>query len=84
MNHFMDYVCRGIVRSEDAIRRLNKNVNKLAKCTSQLSIAVTLMGVAGMLTAAMLAAHDKEIKALQKQVSELATTTEVSEEQEGA
>lgn len=84
MNHFMDYVCRGIVRSEDAIRRLNKNVTKLAKCNSQLSTAVICMGIAGMLTAAMLAVHDKEIKALQKQVSELATTTEVSEEQEGA
>lgn len=72
MNHFMDYVCRGIVRSEDAIRCLNKRTIKLAKCNRQLSTAVMCLGVAGILTLAVVAAQDNEIKALRARVDELA------------
>lgn len=85
MNHFMDYVCRGIVRSEDAIRCLNKRVVKLAKCNSKLGTGVICLGVAGLLLTAMVAIHDQEIQALRKQVAELAksedTTTNATEEQ---
>lgn len=71
MNHFMDYVCRGIVRSEDAIRCLNKRVNKLAKCNGKLGASLVCLGVAGLLMTSVIAAQDQEIKALRAQVSEL-------------
>ncbi len=71
MNSFMDYVCRGIVRSEDAIRCLNKRTIKLAKGNKQLATAVICLGVSGLLTMAVLWTQDNEIKALQKQVADL-------------
>ena len=71
MNHFMDYVCRGIVRSEDAVRCLNKRVVKLTKCCRQTNTAVICLGVSCLVTLAVVAMQDREIKALQKQVTEL-------------
>lgn len=90
MNQFIEYVCRGVIRSEDAIRRLNKNVVKLAKCTRNLNTSVVCIGFAGILLCSVVAAQDKEIKALQKQVSDITAktethdTTEEQTEQEGA
>ena len=94
MNHYMDYVCRGIVRSEDANRCLNKRVVKLSKCNKQLSTAGICMGVSGLLTLSVLWAQDNEIKALRKQVEEIAAArgpmenvvneTEENTQQEGA
>lgn len=79
MNSFMDYVCRGIVRSEDAVRCLNKRMVKLAKCNKQLSAAVVCMGVAGLLTISVLWAQDNEIKALKAQVADLNAAREPME-----
>ena len=90
MNHFIEYVFRGVIRSEDAIRNLNKHVVSLAKCNKNLTGSIICFGIAGILMTAVVAEHDKEIKALKKQVSELAkavdTTKNVEEqnEQEGA
>lgn len=92
--NFMEYVCRGIVRSEDAIARLNKNVRNMAKCCKRTNVAVACIGVGCLLFGAVVAIQDQEIKALQKQVAELAandesesledTTTEEQNQQEGA
>jgi cell division protein FtsB len=72
MNSFVDFVCRGIVRSEDAIRCLNKRTTKLAKCCRQTNAAVLCFGVASLLTLAVIAEQDREIKALRNRVEELA------------
>lgn len=72
MNSFMDYVCRGIVRSEDSIRRLNKSVVKLAKCKNRLGTAVICLSIAGLGMTAVLWMQDNEIKALWNRVDELA------------
>jgi hypothetical protein len=91
MNDFMSYVCRGIVRSEDAIRCLNKRTIKLAKCCRQTNAAVLCFGVASLLTLAVIADQNREIKALKQQVDNLtkdakdtANNTEEETQQEGA
>ena len=93
MNQFIEYVCRGVIRSEDAIKHLNKNVAKLVKCTRITNTRVTCLAVAGLLITAVVAMQDKEIKELKKQVADLAVkdesadtadTTEEQNEQEGA
>lgn len=98
MSHFIEYVCRGVVRSEDAIKRLNKSVIKLAKCNNRLCTSVICLGIAGLLTTTILMAQDKKIKALKRQVANLAkdadadhvtvnntvNTTEGQTEQKGA
>lgn len=82
--NFMEYVCRGIVRSEDGICRLNKKVAKLAKCTRSTNAGVICMGVAGVLMWSVIVLQDQEIKALKKQVSTIATKMEEQNQQEGA
>ena len=77
MNSFMEYVCRGVVRSEDAIRCLNKRTIKLAT-------AVICLGIASLGVTAVLLAQDNEIKALRNQVDDLAKTMEEQNKQEGA
>lgn len=84
MNHFMEYVCRGIVRSEDAIGRLNKNVVKLAKCTRNLNSSVGCVLVAGLMLASVVYANAKDIETLQKQVKDLTNEVEELKEQKGA
>lgn len=94
MDHFIEYVCRGVMRSEDAIKRLNKNVATLAKSHRNLSAGVICLGVAGLLLTSVIADQDKEIKALKKQVKDLTKVAECdipnadeekeSENQEGA
>lgn len=90
MNQFIEYVCRGVIRSEDAIRNLRKNVVSLARCNRNLTVGVICIGVAGLLMATVVAEQDKEIEALKKQVADLATktethdTTEEQTDQEGA
>lgn len=71
MNSFMEYVCRGVVRSEDAIRCLNKRTIKLAKCLRQTNNVMLCLCAVGMVTTVVLLAQDNEIKALQKQVADL-------------
>lgn len=92
--NFMEYVCRGIVRSEDAICRLNKRVAKLAKYARNTNTAVICIGVGTILLCSVVWMQDDEIKALQKQVADLTkdeetesqedTTTEEQTQQEGA
>ena len=91
MNHFIEYICRSTMRSEDAVRCLNKRVTKLAKCCSQTNVAVFCFGLVSLGTLAIIATQDQEIKALKKQVEDLANdtgdTTENTEDtiqQEGA
>jgi hypothetical protein len=90
MNHFIEYVCRGVVHTEDALKRLNKNVMALAKCNRRLAGTIICYGVAGILLTCIVMDQDKEIKALKKQVSDLVvkeethTTTEEQNDQEGA
>lgn len=87
MNHFFEYVCRSVIRSEDAINQLGKNVTKLAKCCRR---ADTCVALAGLCILAVVAMQDKEIKELQKKVADLTAKTETHDtmeeqtEQEGA
>lgn len=92
--NFMEYVCRGIVRSEDAICRLNKRVSKLAKYAHNTNTAVICIGIGTILLCSVVWMQDDEIKALRKQVADLTkeaetesqedTTTEEQTQQEGA
>lgn len=95
MNHFIEYVCRGVVHNEDGIKRLRKNVTTLAKCNRNLAASLICYGVAGILLTLVVAEQDKEIKALKKQVADLAKceeaedatvtdNTEEQKDQEGA
>lgn len=76
MDHFIEYICKGVIRSEDAICRLNKRYVKLAKCMSRTNVGVICIGVGAIMVASVVAMQDQEIKALQKQVSDLAATRE--------
>jgi hypothetical protein len=80
MNNFIEYVCRGVIRSEDAIRHLRRNVSGLVKCTRNLSTSVICLGVAGVLLTAVIYDQDKDIKALKKQVAALAKDAEAKNE----
>lgn len=81
--NFMEYVCRGIVRSEDAICRLNKRVGKLAKYARNTNTAVICIGIGTILLCSVVWMQDDEIKALREQVgylrSEVADTTKEAE-----
>ena len=76
MNQFIEYVCRGVIRSEDAIKRLNKSVSKLAKCNKRLGTSVICLSISGLLTGAILMIQDKEIRELKKQVADLTKDTD--------
>lgn len=93
MNEFIEYVCRGVIRSEDAIKNLNRNVRTLAKCNRNFRTSLICFGVSSLFLTAIVAIQDKEIRELQKQVADLAVkdeaietadTTEEQNEQEGA
>lgn len=85
MNQFIGYVCHSVMRSEDAIKRLNKNVSGLAKCCLRTNTRVTCVVIAVALVTSVVMTQDKKIKALEKKVSDLtAKTTEGQNEQEGA
>jgi hypothetical protein len=79
MNQFIEYVCRGVIRSEDAIKNLNKKVVGLAKCHRKLSVGIICVSVAGLLLTSVVAAQDKEIQALKKQVADLIPNEEPEE-----
>ena len=80
-------ICRSVTNSEHAICRLNRAVFKLAKGVRSSSIC---FAVAGIMMCSVIAIQDKEIRELQKQVSEIAAktkthdTTEEQTKQEGA
>lgn len=98
MNEFIEYVCRGVIRSEDAIKNLNRSVRTLAKCNRNLRAGLICFGISSLLLTSVVALQDKEIQALKKQVAKLAVkdeptegstedatdTTEEQNEQEGA
>ena len=82
--NFMEFTCRGIVRNEDNIRRLNKNMTKLAKCTHNLNSSVGCVLVAGLLLASVIYANAKDIELLKKQNKDLAREVEELKNQKGA
>ena len=90
MNPFIEYVCHGVIRSENAIKRLNKNVSGLTKCCLRTNARVTCVVVAVALITTVVVMQDKEIKALERKVSDLSAkikthdTTEGQTEREGA
>ena len=90
MNEFIEYICRGIIHSEDAVKRLNKNVAGLAKNIRFTNSRVTCVVIASLAITAVVAIQDKEIKALQQRVADLEDknethdTTEEQNDQEGA
>lgn len=77
------YICRSVANSENAICRLNKAVNKMAKCVRSTNTGVIYLGIAGIMILSVVAAQDKEIKALKKQVADLAAKTETQDTTEG-
>lgn len=82
--NFMEFVCRGVVRNEDGIRRLNKNVTKLAKCCRTTNGCVAGLCMVGFMFAAVIYANAKDIEVLQKQVKDLTHEVEELKEQKGA
>lgn len=70
--NFMEYICRGIVRSEDAINRLGKSVKQLAKNDRAIKGSLVCFGIAGALMCFVIAEQDREIEALQRKVEDLA------------
>jgi hypothetical protein len=84
------YICRSVANSENAICRLNKAVNKMAKCVRKTNAGVIYIGLVSIAILSVVAAQDKEIKVLQKKVADLEAktethdTTEEQTEQEGA
>lgn len=86
------YICRSVANSENAICRLNKTVGKLAKCCRKTHAQVGGILIATLLITTVIAIQDKEIRALKKQVADLAKceeaethdTTEEQTAQEGA
>ena len=76
MNDFIEYVCRGVIRSEDAIKNLNRNVRALAKANRNLRAGIICFGISGILLTLVIAEQDMEIKALKKQVANLAKNEE--------
>lgn len=94
MNHFIEYICRSAVRSEDAICRLNKRMTKLNKCMNRTNVGVMCIGVGAIMVASVVWVQDTEIKALRKQVDEITAArgpmgnvvdeTEEQNQQEGA
>ena len=69
-------ICRSLVNSENAIKRLNHNVTSIARYCRRTNAAVLCVALAGIGLTAVLAIQDKEIKALQKQVADLAKNAE--------
>lgn len=85
------HICRSVANSENAIQRLNHAAVRLAQCVRKANTGIVCLGVAGLMLWSVVAIQDKEIKALQKQVSELTAkpethdeTTEEQNQQEGA
>lgn len=81
MNQFIEYVCRGVIRSEDAIKNLNRKVARLTRCNRKLGVSVICVSVAGLLLTSVVAAQDKEIQALKKQVATLMPVPEEKPEE---
>ena len=73
-------ICRSLVNSENAIKHLNRSVTSIAKCCRRTNASVLCLTLAGIGLTAVLAIQDKEIKALQKQVADLAKNAEDTSE----
>lgn len=73
-------ICRSLVNSENAIKRLNHCVTNVAKCCRRTNAAVLCVTVASLGLTAIVAIQDKEIKALQKQVADLTKNAEDTSE----
>lgn len=81
MNQFIEYVCRGVIRSEDAIKNLNRKVAGLTKCHRNLAVSVICVSISGLILTSVVAAQDKEIQALKKQVATLIPVPEEKPEE---
>lgn len=75
MNQCIECVYRGVIISEDAIARLNKNTTRLVKHCIRTSTRVTCVAVAVAVVTAIVVTQNKEIKALKEQVANLVTKT---------
>ena len=82
--NFMEFVCRGVVRNEDNIRRLNKNVTKLTKIVRDTNGIMFCMCLAGVMLGSVIYANAKDIELLKKQNKDLAREVEELKEQKGA
>ena len=72
--NFMEFACRGIVRNEDNIRRLNKNMTKLTKIVRDTN---------GIMFC-VIYANAKDIELLKSRTKDLAREVEELKEQKGA
>jgi len=79
----MIQLCRSVANSENAIRRLNKSLTKMAKCCRMTNTRVTCVAIAGLFITAVIAMQDKEIKALKEQVDILTIKTKTHGTTEG-
>lgn len=82
--NFMEFACRGIVRNEDNIRRLNKNMTKLTKIVRDTNGIMFCMCMAGIMLGGVIYANAKDIELLKKQNKDLAREVEELKEQKGA
>lgn len=87
MNEFIEYVCRGVIHSEDAIKHLNRKVVGLTKCHHNLAIGIICVSVVSLRLISVVYEQGKEIKVLKKLVADLVdedepkNTTDTMEEQ---
>lgn len=82
--NFMEFTCRGIVRNEDNIRRLNKNMAKLTKIVRDTNGIMFCMCLAGVMLSSVIYANAKDIELLKKQNKDLAREVEELKNQKGA
>lgn len=82
--NFLEFACRGIVRNEDNIRRLNKNMTKLTKIVRDTNGIMICMCLTGVMLCGVIYANAKDIELLKKQNKDLAREVEELKEQKGA
>lgn len=82
--NFMEFACRGIVRNEDNIRRLSRNMNRLAKYARRTNGIVTCVCLCGIMLGGVIHANIQDTELLKKQVKDLAREVEELKNQKGA
>lgn len=82
--NFMEFACRGIVRNEDNIRRMSRNMNRLAKYARRTNSVVTCVYLCGIMLGGVIYANAKDIELLKKQNKDLAREVEELKNQKGA
>lgn len=84
MNHVVEYTLRGVIRNEDNICRLHKNMTKLTKIVRDTNGIMFCMCLAGIMLGSVIYANAKDIELLKKQNKDLAREVEELKEQKGA